>query len=141
MARYGDGSDGSAPTADQWRSILARPGEQPVTLINFLKLRSVADYGDASAAPEPPGSGGEAMVRYAAVSVPSLENVGGRFVLTAPFETTLMGEDEDWDMVVIGSYPSGDALLALFEDEAYCEAYGHRRAAVARQRVVAIAGQ
>lgn len=80
------------------------------------------------------------MMRYAAVSGPTLEKVGGRFLLSGPFETTLIGDDEDWDLVAIGSYPSREALLALFDDGAYRDAWGHRVAAVERQRVVVAAG-
>lgn len=61
-------------------------------------------------------------------------------MLTGPFEATLIGEDEDWDIVAIGTYPDRAALLALFDGEAYRAAWADRTAAVARQRVVIAAG-
>jgi len=151
---YGDGSDGSAPTETQWNRVFARPTDAPITLINFFSLREKADYDDldhdadgeaedeaGNGAEGGPGvSGAEAMMRYAAISGPSLESVGGRFLLMGPHEFTLMGPDEDWDMVAIGRYPSRNALIALFENEAYAKAYRHRRAAVGRQRVLAVQG-
>jgi len=103
-------------------------------------LRTVAKYEEDEPAPAPAGSGAEAMMRYAAVSGPALEKIGGRFLLTGPFEMSLMGEDESWDMLAIGSYPSLDALLAVFEDEKYADAFCHRRAAVLRQRVRVVQG-
>ncbi len=127
---------GTGPTAAQWRRVLDGPGGSPVTLINFFKLRPMAAY----AAGGTPVSGFEAMMRYAAVSGPTLEKVGGRFLLSGPFETTLIGEDEDWDLVAIGAYPTRDALLALFDDAAYRDAWMHRVAAVERQRVLIAAG-
>lgn len=140
---YGDGADGSAPTRDQWRALLQRPQDQPITLINFFKLRGQAVYpaqadhlgGAAQAA----ASGEEAFARYAEVSVPTVEKVGGKFLLLAPFEATFMGADEDWDLVAIGSYPNAAALLALLEDKAYVAAYPHRVAALERQKVLACA--
>lgn len=128
---YGE-SDG--PTLAQWRRMLSGPQAAPITLVNFFKLRPVARYaGDAT-------SGMEAMMRYAAVSGPALAKVGGRFLLTGAYESTFMGEDEDWDLVAIASYPDRAALLALLDDAAYRAAWADRVAAVARQRVVIAAG-
>lgn len=116
---------GSGPDPAQWRRVVAGPAGSPLTLINLFKLRP---------------DGMEAMMRYAAVSGPALERVGGRFLLTGPFEATLIGEDEDWDIVAIGTYPDRAALLALFDDQAYRAAWADRTAAVARQRVIIAAG-
>ncbi|HEV7735688.1 MAG TPA: DUF1330 domain-containing protein [Candidatus Binatia bacterium] len=127
---------GAGPTITQWQRVLDGPGGAPVTVINFFKLRPMAAYATGG----DPVSGFEAMMRYAAVSGPTLEKVGGRFLLSGPFETTLIGDDEDWDLVAIGAYPTRDALLALFDDAAYREAWAHRVAAVERQRVVIAAG-
>ena len=115
----------SGPSSAQWRRVVAGPAGSPLTLINFFKLRP---------------TGMEAMMRYAAVSGPALERAGGRFLLTGPFETTLIGEDEDWDLVAIGTYPDRAALLALFADGAYRAAWEDRAAAVARQRVLIAVG-
>ncbi len=127
--RYGAGG---GPDAAQWRRVVAGPQGTPVTMINFFKLRPVADYPGVAE----PVSGLEAMMRYAAVSGPALERVGGRFLLTGPFDATFIGEDEDWDIVAIGTYPDRAAVLALFADEAYRAAWADRAAAVARQRVL-----
>ena len=138
VAAYGDGADGSAPTPAQWRRILAEPRAAAPTLINFFKLRERAQYPAGSAHATDPGSGEEAFGRYSAVSMPALAKVGGRFLLVAPFRSALVGDDEDWDLVAIGSYPDCDALLALFEDAAYRDAFAHRSAACERQRVCVV---
>lgn len=124
----------TGPTAAQWRRVLSGPEGSPITLINFFKLRSIARYADDAS------SGMEAMMRYAAVSGPTLAKVGGRFLLTGAFEGTFMGEDEEWDLVVIAAYPNRAALLALSDDDAYRAAWTHRVAAVERQRVVIAVG-
>ncbi len=125
VAHYGEQH---GPTASQWQRMLSGPAGTPITLVNFFKLR--------------PGGGEalQAMMRYASVSGPTLERVGGRFLLSGPFEATFMGEDEDWDIVAIASYPDRAALVALHEDEAYRSAWSDRVAAVERQRVVIAAG-
>ena len=134
-AWFGDGADGSAPSRDQWRAILDRPAAKPITIVNFFKLRAEAAYTGSAAA-----TGRQAFDRYAAVSGPAVEKVGGRFLLLAPFETAFMGAEEEWDLVVVGNYPGSEALLALHEDAAYRAAYPHRRAALARQKVFACGG-
>ncbi len=142
LAHYGDGADGMAPTRAQWVRLLEGPLEAPITLINFFKLSAVANPVSGRSNGEAAGSGGEAIMRYAAVSGPALERVGGRFLLTAPFEGCLMGEgeDDDWDLVAIGSYPSRGALFDLFLAPDYVAAYADRRAALERQKVVAVQG-
>ena len=138
VAWYGDGADGAAPTRDQWRRLLERPTDRPVTVVNFFKLRARAAYAEGTeAANTNTSSGKEAFDRYAAVSGPTLEKVGGRFLLLAPFESALMGAEEDWDLVVVGTYPDSEALLALHEDADYRSVYPHRSAALERQKVFA----
>ena len=136
LDHYGDGAGGAAPTAAQWRHVVERPADGPITLINFFKMRDRADYPEGSGAPEAPGSGEEAFARYAEVSVPSLDKVGGKFLLLAPFEASFLGEEEDWDLVAIGSYPNTESLLALYEDPDYRAVFFHRAAACARQKVL-----
>lgn len=138
VAWYGDGADGAGPTPAQWRHIVARPADSPVTLLNFFKLRAHAYY--AKEAVDNPGTGQDAFDRYAAVSMPTLQKVGGKFLLVAPFEEMFVGEKEDWDLIAIGSYPDSAALLALFEDADYRAVFFHRTAACERQRVVVCAG-
>ncbi len=138
VSGYGDGSDGSVPTPAQWRGMLAEPGAGAPTLINFFKLRDHARYPATSVHGSEARSGHEAFGRYSAVSAPALEKVGGRFLVVAPFRNALIGDDEDWDLVAIGSYPDRDALIAIFEDAEYRDAFVHRRAACERQRVFVV---
>ncbi len=136
VAWYGEGADGSSSTAEQWRRVVGRPADSPVTLVNFFKLRDEALYSDEALAPAEPGSGREAFDRYAAVSIPTMERVGGRFLLVAPFESSFVGDDEEWDVVAVGTFPNKEVLLALWEDADYRACYPHRTAACARQKVM-----
>ena len=129
---YGDGAGGATPRPEQWAHILARDPERPVTLINFFKFHDTAQYG----AEGETASGKEAFDAYAAVSIPTMERVGGKFLLVAPFEATLIGAAEDWDLVAIGAYPNRQAFLDLYLDDAYRAAFAHRTAACAAQKVL-----
>lgn len=121
------------PTPEQWDRLLSVPSDRPLSLVNLIAFREVADYGDTR---EQSISGSEAFGRYASVSMPALDAVGGRFVHFGSHAGNLVGPDETWDLVVVGEYPSLDALLALYEDPAYRDAYRHRVAACAEQRVL-----
>ncbi|GAB2182972.1 DUF1330 domain-containing protein [Roseibium sp. LAB1] len=132
VAWYGPGTDGSSPTESQWTQILGRDDEKPVTLINFFKLREVAKYAGGTT----DQTGQEAFASYAAASMPAMERAGGRFLYVGPFQSMFLGEDEDWDLVAIGSYPDLKALVALYSDGTYREAFHHRTAACLHQKVL-----
>lgn len=127
MEKYGECG---APSAEQWQSILELTDRQPISLVNFFKLREVADYSDGKNI-----SGKEAFDAYASVSGPALERAGGKFTFMAPFHATFIGPAQEWNLIVVGSYPNKNALLALFEDPLYAAAYKHRTAACADQVV------
>lgn len=129
---YGAGNDGNAPTVAQWSEVLARPADKPVTLINFFKLREKARYDDK----QDEVSGEDAFGKYAAVSIPTMERVGGKFLFVGPYKGMFLGQDEDWDLVAIGSYPDLQALVALYADQGYREVFHHRTAACERQKVI-----
>lgn len=106
----------------------------PFTLVNLFRLR---DRAADEAGGEEGRSGLEALMQYASVSGPCLEAAGGRFLTQGIAAGLLWGEDnETWDLVVVAEYPDGDALRTLLDDPEYRDAFAHRRAAVAAQRVV-----
>ena len=121
------------PAPGQWERLLSIPADRPITLVNLFAFREAADYGDSQA---PPVTGQDAFNRYAAVSAPTLDGVGGRFVHFGSHRGTFVGDDESWDLVVVGEYPSLDALLSLYEDSGYRDAYRHRVAACSREQVL-----
>lgn len=129
---YGSGLDGNSPSDNQWSNVLARPADQPVTLINFFKLRKEANYSDDTKGV----SGEEAFGKYAATSVPTMERVGGKFLFVGPYKGMFLGKEEDWDLVAIGSYPNLSTLVALYSDEDYRKAFHHRTAACEKQKVI-----
>ena len=124
-------SDG-VPSTEQWVRLLRLPAGQPVTFLNFFKFRIRAAYAEQSES----RSGEEAFQAYSAVSVPAMAKVGGQFIYMGTSVGTLISEDEDWDLVVLGTYPDGAAAVRLFEDPEYAQAFRHRVAACERQKVV-----
>jgi uncharacterized protein (DUF1330 family) len=129
---YGPGLDGNSPTLNQWAKLLGRPADKPLTLINFFKLRKEARYANGTS----DVSGEDAFGKYAATSVPTMERVGGKFLFVGPCKGVFLGDEEDWDLVAIGSYPDLTTLIALYSDEGYRSAFHHRTAACEKQKVV-----
>lgn len=136
IAWYGDGQDGSSPTAEQWRQLVARDPDAPVTFVNFFKMREQAKPAETMPAAATSETGEDAFSRYASVSVPTVEKVGGKFLLLAPFEASFIGDTEDWDLIAVGAFPTAEAALALYEDADYRGVYPLRTAGCARQKVV-----
>lgn len=135
VACFGKQNENNSPSKEQWQNLLKRDEDKPITLVNLFKLNEKATYPDEDV------SGRDAFDRYAKVSVPKVASKGGQFLLVAPFEGMFLGEDEDWDLVAIGSYPNTTALLSLFEDEEYQAVIHHRAAACAEHKVYICAGQ
>lgn len=127
IQEYGEAG---APSVAQWQRVFSLPADQAISLVNFFKLREFADYTGNERM-----TGQAAFDSYAAVSGPALERVGGSFTYFGAFHGMFVGGEEDWDIVVVGSYPNNRALLALFNDPLYKQAYKDRTAACSRQNV------
>lgn len=137
---YGACAEAGMPSRDMWARLGEIAPDQPVTLVNFFKMRDRAAYPAGFSEDDTDVNGSTAFNRYAAVSMPTLENVGGRFLVVAPFGGTFIGETEDWDLVAVGTYPRPSAIVSLFEAPEYERAYVHRKAACASQRVSLLIG-
>ena len=124
--------DATEDARARWRRLFDPGASGPITLINRFVLHPRATYTDGRDA-----SGLDALMTYAATSVPALARVGGRFLVSGAVVAPMFGTAQDTDLVVVGWYPNRDALLALLRDPEYRDAFAHRRAAVAEQWVVA----
>lgn len=125
--------DEAAPSASQWQALLDWPEGKPLRIVNFFKMAKKVSYEGAETV-----TGEEAFSRYTVVSMPALEKAGGEFLMVAPFGASFVGASEDWDLVAIGSYPDKDAVLNLFQDEDYKQAWQHRAKACSHQRVMLV---
>ena len=134
IAGYGCGASSGMPDRAAWAVVAALREDQPVTLINFFAFRDIAQYHGASDDPEPV-SGETAFGRYTDVSLGCVTEVGGHFLLVAPFGHGFIGPREHFDLAAIATYPSIENLLGLYELAEYRRAYPHRTAACRDQRV------
>jgi uncharacterized protein (DUF1330 family) len=128
------------PTADQIEQIVADVGTKtgPIRMINLLKFREQADYGDL---PDPAengtSTGAEAYARYGEVAMAEVQNVGGSQFYAGLADMTVIGpESESWDLVAIVEYPNRAAFLEMVSTPSYQACVFHRTAGLADTRII-----
>ena len=128
------------PTQDSGRALYLRGISGPVTMLNLLRFREVADYSTHPwLAPREPISGREAYDRYVAHSEPHVEAAGSRMTFFGEGGPYLIGPPEDrWDLVMLVEHRSVDAFFAMAQNDAYLAGLGHRVAALEDSRLLPI---
>ena len=121
------------PTRESFEAFKALPRDEPLQMLNLIRLRSEAVYPDGRKA-----SGAEAYKAYGQMSAPIFQRVGGTILWRGNPRVTLIGPAEEaWDLSFIASYPSASAFLEMVTDPVYqTEAVPHRQAAVLDSRLV-----
>ena len=100
------------PDRTQFEAFKALPRDQPVNMLNLVRVKDVAVYPDGREV-----SGREAYSAYGRESAPVLERVGGTILWRGSFETVLIGpSDEHWDFCFIARYPTAGAFLQMVTD-------------------------
>ena len=128
------------PTRAQFDAFKALPRDQPIHMLNLIRLRPLADY-PADHPDHGKGlSGLEAYRAYGRESAEVFKRVGGKQIWAGRPDGVLTGPiDEHWDLAFIAQYPSAGAFLAMVTDPAYREHVKHRTAGVADSRLIRLA--
>jgi len=123
------------PTREQFEAFKNLPRDQPILMLNLIRLRDHAQYPDGREA-----TGAEAYASYGKESGPIFQGLGGEIVWRGNPETVLIGpQQESWDIAFIARYPNAGAFMAMVTDENYKKAVVHRQAAVDDSRLVCMA--
>lgn len=124
------------PSALQFEQLLTLdPGMGPVTMINMLRYRESADYGDR--VDENPCSGRDAYGRYSEAAFPIVVELQGKPVWMSTVEHVFIGpESEHWDDVVVVQWPTLAAFQKLMQRPDYHAIAFHRDAALADSRLI-----
>lgn len=127
-----------SPTQEAGRAFVMRGLAGPITMLNLLRFREVADYSASpDLAPIAPISGEEAFQRYVVHTLPFLSRSGGELLFLGAGGTFLIGpETERWDQVALVRQASVQSFLAFADDQAYLAGLGHRTAALADSRLL-----
>ena len=129
-----------SPTPESIASLVARNIEGPLTMLNLIRFRDIADYSEyPELAPETPISGEEAHDIYSAHTLPLLAEVGGEAIFMGSGGSLLIGPAEArWDRVLLIQYPNLGAFLAMTQNPDYTAGAGHRTAALEDSRLLPI---
>lgn len=120
------------PERDQFDAFKALPRNQPLMMLNLVRLRDKAAYDDGRDA-----TGMEAYAAYGRESEPVFRRVGGEIVWRGRPENVLIGPvDEQWDVAFVARYPTASAFLEMVTDPDYRIAVKHRQAAVLDSRLI-----
>lgn len=123
------------PTTEQLEQFASLDQDQPIVMLNLLKLKDQATYPEGSG--HAPCTGLEAYVLYSAVAMESIEKVGGKILWSSTPEIKMItGSDENWDITAIVHYPSRKAFLELASLPEYQAALVHREAGLAYQDLI-----
>ena len=130
------------PTDEQIQALMAGPAEGAIRMINLLKFKTKAEYGDGTDGGC--ANGMEAYLRYGAALSDEgiLDAAGATMIYSEPVELGVIGDASavDFDVVAILNYPSRQAFLDMTSSQAYLEAHKHREAGLEHQLLICCAG-
>ncbi len=104
----------------------------PIWMVNFMKYREWADYGDAGG---PVISGREADDRYAPVEV--LDSLGAEIAYFGDVIPEGGGADPDWDRMAVVRYPTRRSFIDMVGRPDFQARQVHKDAGMARSVILA----
>lgn len=120
------------PERAQFESFKELPRDQPINMLNLIKLNSQAVYEDGTET-----TGAEAYKAYGKESGPIFARVGGSIIWRGKPELMLIGpEAMTWHIAFIARYPNAGAFMEMVTDPDYRQAVKHRQAAVEDSRLL-----
>ncbi len=127
------------PEREAWEAFKSLPRDQPIQMLNLIRLRTVADYPEGHPNHGEGLSGRDAYRAYGRTTAHIFRRLGGRQVWVGKPEVTVTGPaSEAWDLAFIAEYPSSEAFIAMVRDPEYRELVQHRTAAVADSRLICL---
>jgi uncharacterized protein (DUF1330 family) len=128
------------PTRAQFDAFKALPRDEPIQMLNLIRLRPIADYPADHPNHGKGMTGREAYRAYGADTTGVYAKVGLKQIWAGRPEGVVTGPiDERWDLAFIAEYPSAGAFLAMVTDPLYREHVKHRTAAVEDSRLIRLA--
>jgi uncharacterized protein (DUF1330 family) len=128
------------PLRAQFDAFKALPRDQPIQMLNLIRLKPMADYPQGHPDHGKGKTGLDAYRAYGRTTAHIFARVGGRQVWVGRPEVVVTGPaDERWDLAFIAEYPGAGAFLAMVTDPEYRELVKHRQAAVEDSRLIRLA--
>ncbi|HZC17978.1 MAG TPA: DUF1330 domain-containing protein [Caulobacteraceae bacterium] len=128
------------PSRPQFDAFKALPRDQPIHMLNLIRLKPRAEYPEGHPNHGKDLTGRDAYRLYGQTSAEIFARVGGRQVWVGRPEGVVTGpEAEHWDLAFIAEYPGAGAFLAMVTDPDYREHVKHRAAGVEDSRLIRMA--
>lgn len=128
------------PEREAWEVFKSLPRDQPIHMLNLIRLRTVADYPEGHPNHGEGLSGLDAYRAYGRTTAHIFKRLGGRQVWAGKPQVMVTGpKDEAWDLAFIAEYPNAEAFIAMVRDPEYRELVQHRTAGVADSRLLRLA--
>ena len=125
------------PTREQFDAFKALPRDEPIQMLNLIRLKDRADYPQGHPNHGKGMSGLDAYREYGRASAEIFASLGGRQVWAGRPDGVVTGPtDERWDLAFIAEYPNAAAFLAMVTNPDYREHVKHRQAAVEDSRLI-----
>jgi len=127
------------PSDEQISAMVTSTLDTPIVMVNLNRYRDRAAYD--SPGPDDDVSGREAYLRYGAVALRAMGEVGARILFGVPTEAGFVGCDHDaYDEVVAVWYPNRAAFVEMTNLAWYRDALVHRSAALEHASILACTG-
>jgi uncharacterized protein (DUF1330 family) len=128
------------PLREQFDAFKALPRDQPIQMLNLIRLKPLADYPAGHPDHGKGRTGLDAYRAYGRTTAHIFARVGGKQVWVGRPEVVVTGpSDERWDLAFIAEYPGAGAFLAMVTDPEYRELVKHRQAGVEDSRLIRLA--
>jgi uncharacterized protein (DUF1330 family) len=128
------------PDREAWEVFKSLPRDQPIQMLNLIRLKPKAEYPTDHPDAGKDISGLEAYRAYGRTTAPIFKRLGGRQVWVGKPQVMVTGpQAEQWDLAFIAEYPSSEAFIAMVRDPEYREFVKHRTAGVADSRLLRLA--
>ena len=120
------------PSAEQFKTLLAGPKDQPVVMLNLLRFKERADEPDA-------GSSGQAAYRrYGDAMRKIVESHGGRILWTGRVDSMVIADVEPgYHAVALVEYPSRQKFFEIATSKEVAAIGVHRAAGLESQWLIA----
>ena len=128
------------PDREAWELFKSLPKDQPIHMLNLVKLKPKAEYPESHPDHGKNLTGLDAYRAYGRTTAEIFRRVGGRQVWAGKPEVTVTGpQSETWDLAFIAEYDTAQAFFDMVRDPDYRELVQHRTAGVADSRLIRLA--
>ncbi len=120
------------PNAAQMSGFTEGTREGPVVMLNLLKYRDIAESGYGVDGL----TGRQAYTKYGEAFAELEPRFGGSVMWMGRGKHTVIGGDENWDIIILVTYPTRRQFIDMFNDPDYQAIAPMRAAALADSRIV-----